>query len=279
MTHWFTGSGGLRLAADLFGPEDGTPVLLMGGMGQTRHSWRRVAQHLATSGRRAIMLDIRGHGESEHSPTHDYGYAFQAADVAAVRSEIGRPMVLVGNSLGGKIGLTAAATGEPGTAAALVLVDAVPKARKEGIKNIAGSMQMSRDGFASPQEAAEQVAAERGETATADAGERLKRNMRQVASGRWFWHWDTEYFNPRQEIGEGAGSDYLVSIAPQVTVPTLLAWCELSEVVDAEGVAKLRALIPHLEVEVIPGARHMIVGDQNDVFADALMRFLDRTGL
>lgn len=77
----------------------------------------------------------------------------------------------------------------------------------------------------------------------------------------------------------GAGSDYLEAMAPQIKVPTLLAWCELSEVVDAEGVAALRTLIPQLQVEVIAGARHMIVGDQNDVFADSLLRFLDRTGL
>lgn len=279
MTHWFTGSNGLKLAADLFGPEDGTPVLLIGGMGQTRHSWRRAAQRIADGGRRAITLDFRGHGESDRSPDGDYGYLRQVDDIVAIRRAIGRPMVLVGNSLGGKIGLAAAATGEPGTAAALVMVDAVPRSRKEGITNIARSMQMSSGGFASPEEAAMQLAAERGEPATPAAADRLRRNMRQDVSGRWHWHWDNAYFDPRQRIGTGPGSDYLESIAPQVTVPTLLAWCELSEVVDADGVAALRALIPQLEVEIIPGARHMIVGDQNDVFADALMAFLDRTGL
>jgi len=278
MTHWFTGGDGQRLAADLYGPEDGTPVLLIGGMGQTRHSWRRVALRLADSGRRAITLDFRGHGESDRAPDGDYSYPRQVADIAAVAGAVGRPMVLVGNSLGGKISLAAAGSAGPEVALAVALVDAVPRSRPDGIATVAQSTQISSDGFASPDEAAAQLAAARGQAVAPGAGERLRRNMRQSEDGRWHWHWDAGYRDPRHRIGLGAGSAYLETVAPKVTVPALLAWCELSEVVDADGVEALRALIPQLEVEVIPGARHMLVGDENDIFADALMRFLDRIG-
>lgn len=280
MTHWFTGGDGQRLAADLYGPEDATPVLLIGGMGQTRHSWRRAAIRLAENGRRAITLDFRGHGESDRAPDGDYGYERQAADIAAVARAVGRPMVLAGNSLGGKISLAAAGLGGPEVAAALVLVDAVPRSNPEGIATVAQSTAISGEGFASPQDAAEQLAASRGETAGPDAGERLRRNMRQdETTGRWHWHWDAGYRDPRHQIGLGAGSAFLEVQAAKVTVPVLLAWCELSEVVDQKGIDALKAFLPHLEVEVIPGAKHMLVGDDNDVFADALMRFLDRVGV
>lgn len=279
MTHWFTGGDGQRLAADIYGPDQGTPVLLIGGMGQTRHSWRRAAQRIADRGRRAITLDFRGHGESDRAPDGDYGYPRHVADLSAVARAVGRPMVLAGNSLGGKISLAAAGSAGSETVAALVIVDAVPRSRPEGISSVAQSMQMSAEGFASPEEAAEQIAAARGEAVALGAADRLRRNMRQDEAGRWHWHWDSRYRDPRHKIGLGAGSDYLEAVAANVTVPAMLAWCELSEVVDADGVAALRALIPQLEVEIIPGARHMIVGDQNDVFADALLRFLGRTGL
>jgi pimeloyl-ACP methyl ester carboxylesterase len=279
MTHWFKGGDDQRLAADLFGPDEGTPVLLIGGMGQTRHSWRRVAMRLADGGRRAITMDFRGHGESDRAPGGDYSYPRQVADIAAVARDVGRPMVLVGNSLGGKISLAAAGSGGADVAAALVMVDAVPRSRPDGIANVAQSMQVSTEGFASLDDAATQLAAARGQLAEPGAGDRLRRNMRQDDAGRWHWHWDAGYRDPRHRIGLGAGSGYLEALAPKVKVPALLAWCELSEVVDADGVAALRALIPQLEVEIIPGARHMIVGDQNDVFADAMMGFLARTGL
>ena len=125
-----------------------------------------------------------------------------------------------------------------------------------------------------------QVAAGRGETVAPGAADRLRRNMRREADGRWYWHWDAlAYRDPRHNIGLGRGTQFLESIAGDVKVPAMLAWCELSEVVDQDGVEALRALMPRLEVEIIPGARHLIVGDQNDIFADALLGFLARNAL
>jgi pimeloyl-ACP methyl ester carboxylesterase len=46
--------------------------------------------------------------------------------------------------------------------------------------------------------------------------------------------------------------------------------------VSDEGLAAFRAIVPQLEVETIAGAGHMIVGDRNDVFADAALAFLER---
>jgi len=280
MTHWFEGAAGQRLAADLYGPDEGTPVLLLGGMGQTRHSWRRAAQRIADDGRRAITLDFRGHGESDRAVDGEYGYPSQAADIAGLARAVGRPLVLAGNSFGGKIALASAGICGPEVVAGIVMVDAVPRSLPAGISAVSESMQMSPFGFASPEEAAMQVAAGRGEVVAPGAADRLRRNMRQESDGRWYWHWDAAaYRDPRHDIGLGRGTQFLESIAANVKVPALLAWCELSDVVGQDGVEALRALIPQLEVEIIPGARHMIVGDQNDVFADALLNFLRRNAL
>ncbi len=280
MTHWFEGATGQRLAADLYGPDEGTPVLLLGGMGQTRHSWRRAAQRIADNGRRAITLDFRGHGESDRAVDGEYGYHSQAADIAGVARAVGRPMVLAGNSFGGKIALASAGICGPGIVAGIVMVDAVPRSLPAGISAVSDSMQMSPAGFASPEEAAAQVAAGRGEAVAPGAADRLRRNMRQESDGRWYWHWDaTAYRDPRHNVGLGRGSELLESLAADVQVPALLAWCELSDVVGLDGVEALKALIPQLEVEIIAGARHMIVGDQNDLFADALLAFVARHAL
>jgi pimeloyl-ACP methyl ester carboxylesterase len=49
----------------------------------------------------------------------------------------------------------------------------------------------------------------------------------------------------------------------------------LSDVVSQEGVDDLLARIPGSEVVDVDGAAHMIAGDRNDVFSDAVIEFLD----
>lgn len=277
MTTWFEGIDGIRLAADIRGPDEGVPVLLVGGLGQTRHSWQRAAEQIAAQGRLTVTIDIRGHGESDRSPTGDYAYPALSGDLAAVVRTLGRPAVLVGASLGGKISLAAAGYGGGDVARALVLVDTVPRTRAEGIGNVVRTMDTPADGFDSPDAAALALAKARGTDPVPDAGRKLQRNMRQDADGRWHWHWDRAFVERDQGLGMAAGTDYLETAARNVRIPTLITRGELSDVVDDEGVAALRALIPQAEVEVIAGAGHMIVGDRNDIFADALNRFLDRT--
>jgi len=277
VTDWFTGLDGVRLAATVLGPADGPPVLMLGGMGQTRHGWARAAERLGKQGWRAITLDLRGHGESEWSGDGDYGYARTAGDMLAVIEGLGQPVVLVGASLGGKISLVTAAQGGPDKVRALVIVDTVPRTNPAGVAEVTQVLRPPSEGFASPDAAAAELARIRGQAPTPGAGERLRRNMRVDAAGRWHWHWDPAWMDRDQGIGLAAATDYLEAQAAKLSVPALLTRGELSEVVTEDGLAAFRAIVPQLEVETIAGAGHMIVGDRNDAFADAVLAFLART--
>ncbi len=71
-------------------------------------------------------LDFRGHGGSEHTPGR-YKLRSLTADVATfAEQKIGKPMMLVGHSMGGIIGLMVAAN-HPNLVKALVVGDAPPK--------------------------------------------------------------------------------------------------------------------------------------------------------
>jgi len=49
-----------------------------------------------------------------------------------------------------------------------------------------------------------------------------------------------------------------------------------SELVGDDEVQALMRAIPHAEFADIAGARHMVAGDKNDVFTDALLTFFSR---
>ena len=74
-------------------------------------------------------------------------------------------------------------------------------------------------------------------------------------------------------------SGVLEGAMTNIHVPTLLVRGLLSDVVTQEGVDDLLAKIPGSEVADIDGASHMIAGDRNDAFTDAVVGFLtDRAG-
>lgn len=277
MISWFEGLDGAKLAANVFGPEEGSPVVMLGGLGQTRHGWTRAAERLGERGWRAITLDIRGHGESEWSPDGDYGYARTAGDILAVIKGLDRPTALIGASLGGKISLVAAAQGGPKRVRALVIVDTVPRTNPAGVAEVTQVLHPPLEGFASLDDAAAELARIRGQEPMPGAGERLRRNMRVDEAGRWHWHWDPAWMDRGQGIGIAAATDFLEEMAARLDVPVLLTRGELSQVVSEEGLAAFRALVPQVQVETIAGAGHMIVGDLNDAFADAALAFLERT--
>lgn len=269
-----TGNG-VRLEADLHGHEDGPAVILMHGGGQTRHAWKKGADALADSGFHAVSFDLRGHGGSDWSADGIYSLERYVDDAAAVLAQVSSPAALVGASMGGATALMVAAR-QPEHVAALVLVDVTPTVNEAGADRIVAFMQGNRDGFASVEEAADAVARFMQHRPRPSDPSGLRKNLREGEGGRLFWHWDPALFGAGRveravveaEVAEAAG---------QVRCPTLLVRGAMSEVVGPENVEQFKRLIPHAEVIDIAGAAHMVAGDRNDPFNDAVIGFLERT--
>jgi non-heme chloroperoxidase len=68
----------------------------------------------------------------------------------------------------------------------------------------------------------------------------------------------------------------LDDMARRVEVPTLLVRGALSDLVSPEGARHFLELCPHAEYVDVAGAAHMVAGDRNDIFGDAVIEFLDR---
>jgi pimeloyl-ACP methyl ester carboxylesterase len=285
VTAAFTGAAGNRLVADIYG-DGGDPVMLLHGGGQTRHAWRKTAAQIARAGRKAYVIDQRGHGDSEWIADGDYAFSAFAGDARAVADAIveqtGKWPIVIGASLGGVASLLAEGAAEDEGAnafAALVLVDITPRVDLSGVAKVHGFMNAhAREGFASVEDAAEAVARYLPHRPKPRSREGLKKNLRLSPDGRWRWHWDPRFIETR------AGADTfrheveaaLLAAARKIRIPALLVRGGSSELVQEAHAREFLELVPHAEMADVSGARHMVAGDQNDAFGVAILGFLDR---
>ena len=193
-TRRFAAFGGVHLVGDVGGDARGASVILLHGGGQTRHSWGAATSALAARGYYIVALDLRGHGDSEWAPDANYGIDAQIGDMHAVIREMPSPPVLVGASMGGLVSLTTTGESAPHLVRALVLVDVTPRVDPAGRARIIGFMRDRPGGFASIEEAADAVAAYLPHRPRPKDLTGLRRNLRQRASGRWYWHLGPEIF-------------------------------------------------------------------------------------
>lgn len=279
-TERFTGSGGVRLAADVAGPPDAPPVILLHGAGQTRHSWGKGLREFAAAGYRVVSVDLRGHGDSDWAANGDYAIDALAGDVAALVHAVGGRPALVGASMGGVASLVATGK-DPALASSLVLVDVTPRLDMSGVARIHGFMSAHPDGFASLEEAADAIAAFNPTRPRSGSLQGIRKNLRQRPNGRWYWHWDPAFIaSGRDTHGRDETvnrlSERMAGAADHIRIPTLLVRGGSSDVVSPDAVDDLRGLIAHLEYVDVAGAGHMVAGDQNDPFNAAILGFLSR---
>lgn len=267
---------GLVVVLERFGhPSDRPPVLLLHGGGQTRHSWSGTAGQLAARGYVAWTMDLRGHGDSDWASDGDYTTEAMVEDLDAVCAEIGRPPVLVGASMGGMVGLVSEGSLRPGRLRALVLVDIATQLEQAGVERIVGFMSAAPDGFATLDEAADAIAAYRPNRPRPSNLDGLRKNLRRGDDGRWRWHWDPAFLSGKSRDGR-SDVDTLGDAARNLALPTLLVRGRMSDMLSLEGVAAFREQCPHARFIDIADAGHMVVGDRNDAFTDAVVDFVDQ---
>jgi pimeloyl-ACP methyl ester carboxylesterase len=186
--------------------------------------------------------------------------------------------VVFGASMGG---LTSIITeGEsPGLIRALVLVDVTPKVELGGVKRIRDFMRGAPNGFADLDEVADTVASYQPHRERPENIEGLRKNVRQGADGRLYWHWDPAFTRSGGYI-DNPDENYerLTAAAARIVVPTLLVHGAESDIVGTEGVDELLDLIPRARTVAVVEARHMIVGDDNAIFFRNVRQFLEGIG-
>ncbi|WP_028525705.1 alpha/beta fold hydrolase [Runella limosa] len=268
------------LSAEGWGNPTHPPLILLHGGGQTRHSWGDTAQKLADQGWYAITYDARGHGESDWSVTGNYLVDGLVGDLKAIIHQLGAKPALVGASMGGLTAMVLDGESDESLASAIVLVDIAPKAEQKGIERIFAFMSSHLEsGFGSLEEAAAAVSAYLPQRSKNYAPSRLEKNLR-FREGRYYWHWDPQMLKvwknatPDQQI---AYEERLYQAAQRLKAPMLIVRGGMSDVVSERVMAEFLDAVPHVRSTTVSGAGHMVAGDSNHAFTNAVIAFLEET--
>ncbi|MCU1346107.1 MAG: hypothetical protein JWL70_2373, partial [Acidimicrobiia bacterium] len=214
----------------------------------------------------------------------DYSSEAFASDVVAVARSLPRPPALVGASLGGIASMLALGS-SPTLASALVLVDVAPRIEMAGARRIGQFMMTNIEGFGSLEEVADAVAAYNPHRPRPSNLEGLHKNVRQRADGRWVWHWDPRFLQGRKSLVDDGTPDetrglhqqsLLEAAARKLTLPVLVVRGKVSDLLSEAGAQEMLAMVPQARLVDVAGAGHMVAGDRNDLFNDAVVDFLEQ---
>jgi pimeloyl-ACP methyl ester carboxylesterase len=275
------GVDGVRIVADRLGDPLAPAVVFLHGGGQTRRSWGRAAAAVADRGWQAIIIDLRGHGESDWSKDGDYRVTSFAGDVLEVPRRLPPRPVLVGASLGGFTAMLLAGELSPATVRAVVLVDIVPNMDASGASRIHNFMNdRMLSGFDSLEEVADMIQEYNPHRPRPTDLDGLRTNLRR-RDGRWYWHWDPKFIDgtsarPPIEVTDVDRLHAAVEAILRGDVPMLLVRGQMSDLVTEERADEFIARFPDIDFVDVGGAGHMVAGDRNDHFAGAIMEFLAR---
>jgi pimeloyl-ACP methyl ester carboxylesterase len=266
----------IELAAHLFGPQDGEPVIALHGWLDNANSFARLAPKL--KGLRILALDMAGHGHSDHRPPGaGYGLPDYAHDVLQVAQQMGwETFSLMGHSLGAIVSVIVAGA-LPDRVNRLALIDGLipPMGEPEAAAERMGAAlqaQLTQSSKRKPVYAEMDRAVEarmKGAVAVSrEAAELLAQRGLMPVPGGYTWRSDSR----------------LTLASPiRLTRPQALSFvnairCPARLIVAEDGIfAQNKTLLESVpfEVTVLPGGHHLHLNDEAGAasVADCFNRF------
>ena len=269
----FVTANGMRFHYLEWGSAANPPMLLLHGFAQTCHSWDFVALGFSDD-YRVIVLDQRGHGDSDWAADGDYSPETQQNDISAVVSEIGlEDFTLMGLSMGGRNSFTYAAN-NPDRVRALVIVDAGPQNMQQGTQNIRNFVQQD-DELGSVDAFVERVLKYNPRRAPEQIRGSIMHNLKQLPNGKWTWKYDKRLRRPGRRMGSDPETEKrLWGYLEALQCPTLLVRGGASDIIAMDTADKMHAVIPNSQLATIEGAGHLVMGDSPAGFQRAVTEFL-----
>lgn len=283
------------LYADLGGPVaytdhggQGSPIILVHGLGGSRLNWMAVAGELAER-HRVYSLDLVGFGDTPP--------AGRVAGLATHRLLIdrfidhvaGAPAILVGNSMGGLLSMYEAALA-PEKVSRLVLVDpATPNPRFEGadavvlgffmllltpgVDRVLRARARRLGAEAIVRATLEAVCADRRRVRPDVVDAHVAAHRRRIEDMPWADRVLVESARSMLSVLLAGWRGYFATAA-RVKAPTLLVQGDRDRLVPVASVRRLVAQNPSWDLRVLPGVGHVPMLEVPDLFVDAVTGWL-----
>ncbi|HLW69343.1 MAG TPA: alpha/beta hydrolase [Candidatus Binataceae bacterium] len=247
-------------------------VLCHGGSAHA-HWWDHVAPQLNRYGR-VLALDLRGHGLSTW--TEVYGAGNHISDVKAfLRDHLGRPVVLVGHSMGGEVAQRVTADC-PELVIALILVDS-PHGGPPLLTRLKWrwkwrKQHLGRPEFRTPEELVRRFR-------LSPPGDNLSRERladlalkgaERLPNGNWAFR-----FDPKTRKMLPGWKRHLRFPLKNIRVPTLILRGEHSTLLTARVARTMHRRIPGSRFKQIPDAHHHVPLDNPAATAAAIIEFVE----
>ena len=249
---------------------DAPTIVMVHGFTGSKENWYPLAAQLG--GRyRLLIPDLPGWGESERKPGTVYGFSEQAANVDAFIRAMspGRPVILLGHSMGGGIAAVAAAR-YPQDIARVGLLDAAGVRFKDnqfGLDVLAGKNPFGVDDEASLRRYIDIV-------------------FHDANAKPWLpWPASTALIRKRRadadfeqavltRIGRSEESLLPGEEAGNIRQPALLLWCKQDAVIDASALDLYAQRIPQARKVLLDGCGHMSLMERPHEVADAVIHLV-----
>ena len=273
----------VELARDYFSGGD-VPLVILHGLYGSKRNWRTAAKKLSSTAHVDVYsLDLRHHGESPNKG----GFSLKAlaSDVLAfIDSRIRVPAIILGHSIGGKIGLQAALAC-PEKTAGLILADISPFDLPE---HVCGELRSITDALTG-------LSLSRL-TDRREAEAILSKNIPDTRIVRFLLQSLVRNTGPsgpsyRWQIGIDAvkeGFDEVCrGVLPQTILPEQLAVREMpllcirggsSPFFPENHIHRLRTVFPLLEARTVENAGHWLHVEKQDEFIGMVGDFIRRHG-
>lgn len=280
----FTSDDGLRLYARDYAPHSGParlPVICIHGLTRNSSDFDELAPWIASQGRRVLAVDVRGRGNSAYDPDPShYNLKTYAGDVIKLTHDLGiARAVFIGTSMGGLITMTLAMR-HIDLIAAAVLNDVGPALSGRGLQRISGYTGKG-EVLGSWTDAAAYMRSINETAFPANTDEDwdkwARRAFTETASGQLGMRYD-----PGIAASIRPGNLKPTSMVARYAFrrlarkrPTLLIRGALSDLIEDEQVAQMRAAAPSMAYAEVPDVGHAPMLTETESLA-ALREFLAR---
>lgn len=244
---------------------DAPPLVIVHGLFGSAKNWGAISKRMAASGRHVVAVDLRNHGQSQHTDSHSY--AEQAADLAEVIDAHGGRADVLGHSMGGKAGMVLALE-HPDRVARLLVADIAPVTYDRTQTGFIDAMAQVDLGTVTKRSDADKALM----AAVPDLPTRAFLTQSLDLAGPDGPRWRLNLATLRREMPKIMGFPHMEG---SYAGPTLFLRGGASDYVLPEHKPEIDRLFPNATQDAIPAVGHWLHAEAPGPFIEKLTAFLD----